>query len=77
MTSRFFGAENIMIYLAMGALPLRYRTLSQEEPAIRLENETFRKRIQESLDISRGSTCRGHKAAVTMEIFVNAYKRRG
>ena len=61
----------------MGTLAFCYRTLSQEEPALRLENETVRKRIQESVDISRGITYRRHKAIVTMENLVNAYKRRG
>ena len=77
MTSKYFGAENIMTYRVMGTLALCYRTLSQEEHALRLENETIRKRIQESLDISRGITYRRLKASLTMEILVNAYKRRG
>ena len=77
MTSKYFGAENIMTYRVMGTLALCYRTLSQEEPANRLEDETIEKRIQESLDISRGITYRRHKAAVTMEVLVNAYRRRG
>ena len=77
MTSKYFGDENIMTYRVMGTLALCYRTLSQEEPALQLEYETTRKRIQESLDISGGITYRRLKAAVTMEILVNAYKRRG
>ena len=77
MTSKCFGAESIMTYRLMGTLALCCRTLNQEEPALRLENETVRKYIQESLDISRGITYRRLKASVTMEILVNAYKKRG
>lgn len=51
--------------------------LSQEEPAIGYEKKIVENRIQERIDISRGITYRQLKAAHTMEILVNAYRRRG
>lgn len=76
LSSNYFGAETVMTYHVTGTLALCHRMFDQEEPALRLENEIVKKRIQESIDISRGVTYRISKAALTLEILANAYRRR-
>lgn len=76
MRTEYFRAESILTYRVMGTLALCCRTLGQEKPAPQIEDEIVKTRIQEGIDVSRGTRYRRLKAAVIMEASFNAYKRR-
>ena len=76
LSLKYFGGENLLTYMVMGAQALCSRLLGQEETALQLEDEIVKKRVREGIDVSRGITYRHLKAAVTMEILVNAYRGR-
>lgn len=76
LTLRHFGALSVKTYLIRATLAVCYRHFGQEELALQLENDLIAKRIQESINQSRGILYRRQKAALAMERLVNAYRRR-